>query len=437
MALDIMTLAEFQAATSHWYQMRSSGHTRLRAIDTALRNYEATPGHDLIERIKKLNGIMNATEAYVNDKETTGTLKSTRDRRSDKVNQAQVLLDQATAKREYLAAVLGIERNFPAFFGHGGTREDQTAEEHLRGIISSAAKLKDYIGSSGVGKQIDMTYWSEAIDPLHRHWGNPSNSKVFQSWMRRRWEGEAPTTTLGFFRWMESIGDRRLVLEILDNNEMLCTRYQDSVGRGEFRIPIHEHRLKRMNGQDELVNWGTDTYNTNFGGDGWCIFVMDLAGNLYANNHDNTKGFFHSAFMGGQPVMAAGELWARNGVLYIMTDKSGHYKPGFQHLVAGATQLRDNGLDISQLQIWARHISGGMAPKVGGLWYMSIDATGFIQSQNTAQSMLYDFGYGAGGVRNTFVGGLQANHLRSINATPEHLGSKETFRGGTCGARAG
>jgi hypothetical protein len=207
------------------------------------------------------------------------------------------------------------------------------------------------------------------------------------------------------------------------------------VGRGQFRIPIQQQHLRRLNGQDELVNWGTDGYTTNFGGDGWCIFVMDLEGNLYANNHDNSKGFFHSAFMGGQPVIAAGELWVRDGVLYVMTDKSGHYKPGFQHLVDAATRLQADGLDLSRLQIWARHTAGGTAPRFGGIWYMSIDAHHYIQSQNLATSTLFDFAYGGGGVRNTFVGGLLQQHIRPINATLQHLSDKERFRGATCGPR--
>jgi hypothetical protein len=436
LALDIMTLAEWKTLSGHWSQIRGWGHQNLRAIDGALSQYELLPKHDLHARIRGLNQIMNVTEGYQNDKDVNSKVGFLQTRRENKVAAAAILFRQAEAKREYLASVLGIERNLGAFFGQGGmARRDQTPQERLRSIITSAANLSKYIGSASQGKQIDMTYWTEAIDPLHRHWGNPRNSPVFQAWTRQRWEGEAPGTTHSFFRWLETLTDQQVRL-MLQGMDLLSTKYQDAVGREEYRVLVNENRLKYLAAPDDMQAWSTEEYETNFGGHGWCIFVMSLEGRLYANSHINEEGWFHSAFMGGKPVTAAGELWARNGRLYVMTDKSGHYKPGFQHLVDAAGELHRQGLDISRLQIWARHTQGGMAPRLGGIWYMAVDAEEHLRSNDISRSQLYDFGYAAGGIRQTFRGVIARENIVSIASTEADLGDKAKFQGCTCGARA-
>ena len=42
---------------------------------------------------------------------------------------------------------------------------------------------------------------------------------------------------------------------------------------------------------------------------------------------DVAEQFHHSSFMAGQPVSFAGELQVTDGMLRVVTNKSGHYKP--------------------------------------------------------------------------------------------------------------
>ncbi|WP_218581945.1 hypothetical protein, partial [Nocardia cyriacigeorgica] len=54
---------------------------------------------------------------------------------------------------------------------------------------------------------------------------------------------------------------------------------------------------------------------------------MDNQGNLYASLHHAPGQFHHSSFLAGGPVAGAGELEVIDGVLQLVTDSSGHYRP--------------------------------------------------------------------------------------------------------------
>lgn len=72
-----------------------------------------------------------------------------------------------------------------------------------------------------------------------------------------------------------------------------------------------------------------DTSNaaTAWSGNGRAIFVMDGDGNLYASLNQQVGHTHHSSFLGGQPVVGAGEIEVRQGRMVAMTDQSGHYQP--------------------------------------------------------------------------------------------------------------
>jgi hypothetical protein len=66
---------------------------------------------------------------------------------------------------------------------------------------------------------------------------------------------------------------------------------------------------------------------THWSGGGRAIFVMDEHGNLFATPHQEVGVTHHSSLLAGGPVVGAGEIEVRNGVLVSMTDQSGHYRP--------------------------------------------------------------------------------------------------------------
>jgi hypothetical protein len=61
-------------------------------------------------------------------------------------------------------------------------------------------------------------------------------------------------------------------------------------------------------------------------GDDIAIFVMGLDGKIYIGSHE-LGIFHHSSFLAGGPVAAAGEIVIKDGVILLITAKSGHYRP--------------------------------------------------------------------------------------------------------------
>lgn len=57
------------------------------------------------------------------------------------------------------------------------------------------------------------------------------------------------------------------------------------------------------------------------------IFVMSPRGHLYISKIQEIGKFHHSTFLSGKKVAAAGEIIIEDGVIKLITDKSGHYRP--------------------------------------------------------------------------------------------------------------
>ncbi|BCG64133.1 MAG: hypothetical protein methR_P1901 [Methyloprofundus sp.] len=401
---DIMTVQEFKTATSHWSQRRKWGHAELRKMDTAISNYHMILKQDIEQRIISLKSLGRICYDYAEDKKLFVWQDT---RRQQKISAAEAVYNQAGAQVKYLEEVLKVERLLPAMFGVGRQTPMQQATTNKgrwQALVKQVVAVQEYIGKPSDGRMLDTKYWTEAIDPMHTHWKNPQNHPVFQKWVDLRHNEK--TTILPFYRWLETLTDAQLKGLTLGGKGLLHTNYQDEIGREEFRIHIdkHTHTLKYLSTPDTMSNWSSENYSTNFCGNGWCIFVISPEGKLYANSHDQSNGWFHAAFLGGQPVMAAGELYVRNGVIYVMTDKSGHYKPQLQNLRNGAMALRKNGLDISHLQLWARMVDSltqqplrGMAGmRNNAIWYQAIDAAVFVHNNNADNSRLHDFGMKTG-----------------------------------------
>ncbi|HET6340235.1 MAG TPA: hypothetical protein VFG30_43795 [Polyangiales bacterium] len=432
--MDVMSLEAWRRATKHWSQplhrssvslfSRQAPAVQLRDIDTALEAYQVIAKHEIEARITSLTALMNVTEHYIANKVVASGTGVRAERQEEKVAAARELNVQTTAKRKYLRRLLDIERDVPAFFGQaGGVAAGAAPGQRFREFVRSVMNAKDYIGSESGGlRRLHHDYWTEGIDPLHRNWGDPRNSLVFQAWMNARW-GAPPTTQLSFFRWLETLTPAYIEQQT-QRLGLLATDYQNVIGRAEFKIDVRNGQLAYLDSLTSWRPWSSTHYRSNFGGDGWCIFVMDNARHLYANSHDQSAGWFHSAFLGGQPVLAAGELWARGGKLYVITDKSGHYKPGSTHMLNFVRALFNRGLDLSATQLWVRHTNGGISPWCGGIWYEAIDVAAYMLSNDVTNSKLYNFGYGGGGVRFT----RRDNQDVRIESSFGDLADKNRFR---------
>lgn len=74
------------------------------------------------------------------------------------------------------------------------------------------------------------------------------------------------------------------------------------------------------------------------------IFVMSPTGEIYASRTPKVGFFHHSSFLAGGPVAAAGELRVSKGVLEMVNNFSGHYRPPADVTYQVFTQFERNGL---------------------------------------------------------------------------------------------
>jgi hypothetical protein len=84
-------------------------------------------------------------------------------------------------------------------------------------------------------------------------------------------------------------------------------------------------------------------------GAGRAIFVVDDAGNIYASMSHKPGKFHHSSFLAGGNVLTAGELVVEKGVLKLISNKSGHYRPPADSIKTLLGVLNEAGLNIAQI----------------------------------------------------------------------------------------
>lgn len=90
------------------------------------------------------------------------------------------------------------------------------------------------------------------------------------------------------------------------------------------------------------------------------IYVLSPEGVLYASAEQEQGKFHHSSFLAGGPVAGAGELIAAEGKVTLLTDHSGHYRPGKQETGQALCWFADQGVDLAAVEF--HPYSGGTLP---------------------------------------------------------------------------
>ncbi|KAF3772884.1 IQ domain-containing protein [Nymphaea thermarum] len=80
------------------------------------------------------------------------------------------------------------------------------------------------------------------------------------------------------------------------------------------------------------------------------IFVMCTNKKLYAGVKKKGE-FHHSSFLAGGVTLAAGRLTAENGVLKKVSAYSGHYRPTDENLDIFLAFLRENGVNLDEVEV--------------------------------------------------------------------------------------
>lgn len=80
------------------------------------------------------------------------------------------------------------------------------------------------------------------------------------------------------------------------------------------------------------------------------IYVMDAQGNFFLNRSGASLRY-HSSFLAGEPVAAAGEIEVQNGVVKFIDNNSGHYAPPREFLEQAVQRLRRLGIQVPDIGI--------------------------------------------------------------------------------------
>lgn len=338
-AHDILTKAQFKADTAVMGALRSSAD--LIAIETELDAYHLVQKTDIEARIPHLNRIIDLCNQFITT--TEAQYKIAHPQRHWRKPGVERLRDQTQAKLDYLVDVLAIER----------TQSDLLIIPVDR--LTPLQKFKRLglavmrFGDPSTARTLRHHYWGEIIDPLHRPLNKPENRAVYDQWLTERY-GVVPTSNHSFYRWLEG-------QDILG---MTFSQYVDEDQRANYQVlPQDDGSLTRdVEGRD---NADTSENSTNFTGRGWGIFVLSRNGMLYAGNHINSQtGFYHSCFLSGAPVLAAGELKLRAGQFHAVSPKSGHYQPGIAEIVNLLNWMHVNHVPMvnSKVQWFAKDANG-------------------------------------------------------------------------------
>ena len=92
----------------------------------------------------------------------------------------------------------------------------------------------------------------------------------------------------------------------------------------------------------------------------------------------------HSGILSGSPVLFAGEIAVKNGILQVITMRSGHYMPEEKHLRKFLQLLENKGVDLQSVVL-----------KGGSYWgkIISNNAADYLSSQPSSKNRFFPKNY--------------------------------------------
>lgn len=231
----------------------------------------------------------------------------------------------------------------------------------------------------GDPKGLDEHYKLEDMDPRHRM--GPILEKLYR----------------GLFLHImpEFEGRRRLFFDFLEGLQQECPDYYRNALYNlcdeDFNEETLEHfiiggvkylesdadrrscQLRFMAGKlYRTVKQAFDTtsMSTKLHGTGWAIYVVSPTDQWYAGSHVVGQ-FQHSSFLGGRPVLAAGEMQVSHGVPKVLTGMSGHYKPGMDQFVRGIVSLKQAGVNLDSTQVQVTNLDTKKVVMLGAVAFIT------------------------------------------------------------------
>lgn len=211
----------------------------------------------------------------------------------------------------------------------------ETAISRWNRVGLNASKVGQGLAKDARARLLAFQHWIEAIDPRHRYGHNLH--LYYEVWC----ESDAGQP---FFYWLD-IGDGRdMDLKECPRSRLRkqCIKYLGPQERENYEyVAIEGKFVHKLTG--ELMD------TTKGEGAKW-IFVVSPSRRFYAGQ--KKKGLFHhSSFLAGGVTLAAGRFTAENGILKAVWAYSGHYHPTGEDLNNFLSLLREDGLDLDEVQI--------------------------------------------------------------------------------------
>jgi len=228
-------------------------------------------------------------------------------------------------------------------------------KEQLARRSSETAAMKrwlELLGSpifQGKGKAMDPSLWVETLgphDPYHRlkepfqEWEDSGSTKDFIVWLENEFIPAAingtfiPKKKRNLYTCWDLIAkdlkQYKAIYLTIEQRKSKEVTIKNGVFYDHTETPFHTGRL-----------------STNHSGRGAAVFVLGQGNKLYAGSHgmgvtgNPNSYFFHSGFLAGARVLAAGEIGVKNGNLRWVSSKSGHYKPGKKEVLYFLQWLQD------------------------------------------------------------------------------------------------
>lgn len=164
-------------------------------------------------------------------------------------------------------------------------------------------------------------FWVEMLDPCHR--------PLYIYW--KKWQKLGIKTP--FFLWLED--------EVVDRN-ISRTNIISAHELDKYKIKIKSGRIHTVNSSIgmQIVNESTE--------DREYLFIINLNDELLIC--EAKSGNRHVSISGGRPVLAAGNLWIKDGMLTKIFFRSGHYLPTLKNYKFTYRFLQDLGVNMTQIK---------------------------------------------------------------------------------------
>ncbi len=131
-------------------------------------------------------------------------------------------------------------------------------------------------------------------------------------------------------------------------NHHLLVSYFTPENREKYRVHLYQGRLYQFSREYTGLNFKLFNSKTNQSHkkSGWISFILNIHGEIFASSHGGE--ILHSSFMGGAPVIFAGEMKVdERGRILAVSNYSGHYMPELGNLQVLARHLHRRKVDLS------------------------------------------------------------------------------------------